>query len=226
MKTSNKIILGIFLFPFLLVLLMNIALYAKIKSGSYTTREQEIEENTITTPMQNFSDIDLTAIKNGRIEIKQGDGFAIRFEKWAKDNFEYEQQGNKLVLKSKKGRENEYKVVTVLCPSFSHLSADSIEVFVDAMQLGNTQIEVGAEANLNFAAHAQNLTLSGKKNSNISFQEGAIADTLNLQLVNGANFNKTAGIVKQIGQVNLEDSAALNIDGKTMRTLLQKQSQQ
>jgi hypothetical protein len=220
MKTSNKILSGLFIFPFLVVLFINLALYAKIKKGDFITQKQEEMETNISQKTSPFSDIVLDGFKNGRVVVKYNDSFSIRYEKWAKDNIEYEVQRNRLVIKTKKP--NDYSTITIFCPSFNNLSFDAVEVYVDSMRLGNVSIDAGTDARFNFAANAKNLTINGTKGSEISFESEAVVDTLNLQLTNGATFNKTEGIIKQAGFIQLADSASLNIDGTTMRALLAK----
>ncbi len=220
MKTSNKILLALFLLPFITVLLIMLTLHAKIKNGDFITEKQAQEENRITSQLAPFSDIDLSAYKNGRVEIKYSDSFYIHYDKSQKENINVEQQGNKLMLKTNKGSGN-YHFLTVFCPTFSALRFDSLEVFVDAMHLANARIDAGAETSLHFAAKAGKLTLSGQRGSNISFEDTAMIDTLNLQLSNGATFNNMHGVITRLGEIKLGDSAALNVGGKIMQMLLQ-----
>lgn len=220
MKTSNKILLTLFLLPFVTVLFIMLAVHAKIKNGDYITEKQEQEENRITNPLAPFSEIDLSAYKNGKVEIKYSDSFYIRYDKSQKENISIEEQGNKLVLKTNNGSDN-YHFATIFCPTFSALRFDSLEVFVDAMHLANIQIDAGAEASLHFAAKAASLAVSGQRGSTISLDDKAVVDTLNLELSNGASFNNMQGVITRLGLVRLEDSASMNIGGRTMQMLLQ-----
>lgn len=220
MKTSNKILVGLFLFPFLIVLFIDLTLYAKIKKGDYVSVEQAEIETGISQKLTPFTDITVDNFTNGRIEIKHGDSFSIRYGKWEKDNIFYENQNNKLVVM--KSKLNDYGTVTIYCPSFTSLSFNGVDVFVDSMHLGNVTLNVGTDARLEFGASAENVVINGKRGADISFQNNAVIDTLNMHLYNGAEFNKAQGTIKQAGTITLEDSASLNVDGITMRMLMKK----
>ena len=220
MKTSNKILLALFLLPFIIVLSIILTVHAKIKNGNYTTEKKEQEKNRITNQLNPFSDIDLSGYKNGRVEIKYSDSFYIYYDKVQKENINIEQEGNKLALKTNTSNDN-YHFVTILCPTFSALHFDSLNVSVGAMHLTNARIDAGAESTLHFAGKATKLTIAGLRNSNTSFEDKAIVDTLNLQLSNGATFNNMHGVIMQLGQVALDDSASVNVGGKTAELMLQ-----
>lgn len=219
MKTSNKILLALFLLPFITVLFIMLTVHAKIKNGDYITEKQERDKNSITTYLAPFTDIDLGAFKNGAVTIKYSDSFYINYDKSQKEHISFGQEGNTLGLITKRDNDN-YSFVTVYCPAFSKLRFDSLSVFIDSMQLTNVQIEAGAAASLRFAARAANLTLSGLGGSDISLEGSATVDTLNLQLSNGATFNNMHGMIRQLGQVKLADSATLNVDGRTMQEFI------
>ncbi|MFT3704882.1 MAG: hypothetical protein QM802_21125 [Agriterribacter sp.] len=223
MKTSNKILLTLFLLPFVIVLFMSLALYAKIKRGDFITGKQQDMENSIIKHTEPFSDIDLSHFTNGHLTIQYSDSFSIKYDKWEKDNIEYLQEGSKLMLKTKPG--SDYNTATILCPSFKNLRFDSLEVEIDSMHLSNTTLNIGNNASLNFGAQADNLQVNTAKGSGINFSENAIVDTLHLQLSNGATLNKESnGIIKHLGEIQLADSASITVDGKTMRMFLEKQN--
>lgn len=221
MKTSNKILTGLFVLPFIIVFLISLALYAKIKSGNFISQKQQEIENSIIKNTTAFTDIDLSAFNNGHVNIKHSDSFSIKYDKWERENIEYEQQGNKLILKTKPGRD--YNTATIFCPSFSNLNVNSLEVNVDDMRLSNAIINLGENASLQFEAQAQNLLIKAEKDASISFGSNAAIDTLNISLANGAALNKNNdGLIKHLGTVQLSDSAMLSVDGKTMRMFLEK----
>ena len=67
MKTSNKILVGLFLLPFLIVLFIDLTLYAKIKKGDYVSVEQAEIETSISQKLTPFTDITVDNFTNGRI---------------------------------------------------------------------------------------------------------------------------------------------------------------
>lgn len=223
MKTSNKILSGLFIFPFLVVLFINLALYAKIKRGDYITVKQYATENSITKHTSSFSDIDLSSFKNGFVSIQYSDSFSVQYDKQEKDNIEFLQEGNKIILKAKPGKS--YNTASIFCPSFNNLSFGLLDVEVDTMYLSNTTINLGPDANLRFRAQINNLHINADDRSRINIESNAVVDTLHMKLANGANFNKdNDGLIKQIGEIQLEDSALIYVDGKTMRMFLEKKN--
>lgn len=220
MKTSNKILLGLFLLPFIITTFITVVLYAKFQSGSYITQQQLDNETSVSETITAFTEIDLRGYKNGHVNIAYGDSFIIKYDKWSKDNLEYNSASKKLTIKTKK--REDYNSITIFCPSFSRLILDSTGVTIDSLALANASIDIGSEGNVVFRAQADSLTLDIKRGGNISFENNAAVQMLNLKLANGSEFNKTEGFIKQIGNVTLEDSASLNVDGKTMRMILER----
>lgn len=221
MKTSNKILLTLFLLPFGTVLFIMLALHAKIKNGDYITDQQLEEENNSRYSVQPFTEIYLQNFRYGNVTITKADSFSIKYGKEMKDNIEYRLNGNRLFVKSLGDRY--YSRVTIYCPSLNSIEADSSAVSVDSMSLGNCRITVGASSNLSFGAQADTLSLNLKDHSDLSFTSTAIVNVLSLAMGNQATLNQTQGIIRNRGEMLLADSATLSIDGRTMQKFITTQ---
>ena len=222
MKTSNKILLSLFVLPFIIVLFIYVSLYAKYKNGDYVTEQQVQNERSALTVVDQFNEIDLHGFKQGQISIKHSDSFAIRVDNWNKDQVEFQSQAGVLKLRSK--NQHGYLPVTVYCPGFTKLSIDSASAEIDPANLPGIVMNIGAEGNVTFNGSADSLTAEVKKNGTITLGSTADVKWLNLQLSNGSKFNNEQGRVQQIGNLLLEDSATLNVNGKTMRMILEKKN--
>jgi hypothetical protein len=221
MKTSNKILLTLFLLPFVTVLFIMLTIHAKIKTGDYITEKQLEEERNIRYTVQPFTEIYLQNFRYGNVTIAKADSFSIKYGKEIKDNIEYRLNGNSLSVKSLGN--NYYNRVTIYCPSFNSVEADSSAVSVDAMSLGNCRIAVGTSSSLSFGAQADTLNLNLKDRSDLSLTSTAKVNVLRLTMGNHATFNQTEGIIQNRGEMLLDDSATLSIDGRTMQKFINPQ---
>jgi hypothetical protein len=221
MKTSNKILLTLFLLPFVTVLFIMLTIHAKIKTGDYITEKQLEEERNIRYTVQPFTEIYLQNFRYGNVTIAKADSFSIKYGKEIKDDIEYRLNGNSLFVKSLGN--NYYNRVTIYCPSFNSVEADSSAVSVDAMSLGNCRIAVGTSSSLSFGAQADTLNLNLKDRSDLSLTSTAKVNVLRLTMGNHATFNQTEGIIQNRGEMLLDDSATLSIDGRTMQKFINPQ---
>ena len=221
MKTSNKILLTLFLLPFVTVLFIMLTIHAKIKTGDYITEKQLEEERNIRYTVQPFTEIYLQNFRYGNVTIAKADSFSIKYGKEIKDNIEYRLNGNSLSVKSLGN--NYYNRVTIYCPTFNSVEADSSAVSVDAMSLGNCRIAVGTSSSLSFGAQADTLNLNLKDHSDLSLTSTAKVNVLRLTMGNHATFNQTEGIIQNRGEMLLDDSATLSIDGRTMQKFINPQ---
>ncbi|HRP57772.1 hypothetical protein [Agriterribacter sp.] len=220
MKTSNKILLTLFALPFIMILFIYASLYAKYKSGDYVTEQQVENERSTLTIVHGFQGINLGGFGRGRISIKHSDSFAVRVDNRNKDQIEFQSQSGVLTLRSK--NRHGYLPVTVYCPGFSALSIDSATAEIDPFVLAGVTMDIGAEGNITFNGLADSLTVNIKRNGAITLGNAANVKWLNLQLANGSSFNNKEGGIQQIGNPVLEDSATLNVNGKTMRMIAEK----
>ena len=153
MKTSNKILLALFLLPFVVCLFIYVSLYAKYKNNDFITEKQLNEENHITEQLPPFNQIAIAHFK-GDITIEQSNDRSVRFEKWNKENFAYEVKNNVLNIRTIKGN---YASLTILCPSFEQLDADSAGVQINSMKFQNLRLNLGHEANVHFKGQADSI---------------------------------------------------------------------
>ncbi|HRP33850.1 MAG TPA: hypothetical protein PKV73_18260, partial [Agriterribacter sp.] len=76
MKTSNKILLSLFVTPFIIMACIFTALYGKYKNGEFVTLEQIEDETSRSLNVAPFSAINLSGLKQGYVTIKHADNYA------------------------------------------------------------------------------------------------------------------------------------------------------
>lgn len=217
MKTSNKILLSLFVTPFIIMACIFTALYGKYKNGEFVTLEQIEDETSRSLNVAPFSAINLSGLKQGYVTIKHADNYAVRVDMIHKDQLQVQSGNGVLTLVS--GNSHDYLPVTVYCPGFEHLSLDSANATIDNITLANATINIGIEGQVAFNGSADSLTVNIKRNGTFTMEDAANIKRINLHLANGARFNNEQGIVQEIGSLEMNDSAILNVSGKMMQMI-------
>ena len=96
MRTSNKIILGIFLAPLLILTCIQMALYAKYKSGHYVTMKSVQEDRFVRQALTNISHIAVYGLNNFR--IKPSASMQLEIEKDENAHLHYIVKGDSLII--------------------------------------------------------------------------------------------------------------------------------
>ncbi len=220
MKTSNKILLALFILPFVLATLAGFTFYSIQNSGQFITEEQYDKESKLTNIVPAFTGIDLLNYKGNHITISKSDSFAVVTDEWNKDKVSYEIKENTLILKTSSG--NEYIPVTILCPSLTIITTDSSEVSINDV-LKNSTINAKAESNITINGDADSLVLNIERNGNVNLDANSI-QKLQLKMDNGATLNIKESNLREFGNLAIEDSAAIRIDGKILKAILQQKT--
>lgn len=218
MKTSNKILLALFLLPFVVVTLVAFTFYSTYKSGKYSTQEEYEKEKEFLKITPSFNAINLSSY-NGRITIKSSDSFAIAVFEWDKDKVTPKVKDGVLTLLSK--NRNDYAPVTILCPSVSSITVDTAEVSVGKV-LKNTIITANAESNIFIDGDAENLSLNIKQGGTINTVEATI-QKLQLNIANGGRLIANESNIISFGDILLGDSAILEMKGRVLKTIMSPQ---
>lgn len=223
MKTSNKILLTLFVLPFVIMISIYTALYGKYKNGEYVTERQIENERSALTSVDAFTTIEMNGSENMHITVKHSDSFAVRVDKQHEDRLQFQSQGGVLTIRAKDRQY--YFPVTVYCPSFLRLSVDSANVEIGAVvPAAGITMHIGAEGRVTFNGPADSLTADVKRNGSIVLGNTADIKWLNLHMADGSRFTNEEGEVQQIGNLVLEDSATLHVNGKTMRMIAEKKN--
>jgi hypothetical protein len=96
MKTSNKILLGILLLPLLIIAAINMALYAKYKSGHYVAMSTVEQDRFTRQTLKNINYVALYGINN--CTIKPADTAKLEIEKDEHGHLHYSIHGDSLII--------------------------------------------------------------------------------------------------------------------------------
>lgn len=132
MRTSNKIILGIFVAPLLIIASVHIALYAKYKSGNYVMMKTAKEDRFVRFPLKNIRRVHVMGLNN--VNIITSDTARIEYEK-GNEAFQYTVTGDSLYVHGETvvnaGNHQEmdrgYQLVNIYLPGAS-ISADNASI--------------------------------------------------------------------------------------------------
>lgn len=204
MKTSNKILLGGFLFLILLITGIHITLYAKYKSGHYTIYSPVGNENQVA--MQSFPGISHVTIHSSGAIVEFGDVLAIR-----KDNgnaVQYVQQGDSLVItgRTEGPWSGDVGQVKLLLPNNATVSADYANISFEKMK-GNASVSStiylkNSTATFGFAgisSQLEHVRVNASENSSVIFRPNTAVSFLEAQL-NNSTFQYDG---KDIGQLSI-----------------------
>ncbi|MEP6746289.1 MAG: hypothetical protein ABJB86_01115 [Bacteroidota bacterium] len=96
MKASNKILIGIFGAPLVIVTSLNIALYAKYKTGNYIAMTKVHEDRYLHIPMKKISSVAVYGLNN--FNIIPADSFKLEIEKGNESHLRYAINGDSLII--------------------------------------------------------------------------------------------------------------------------------
>jgi hypothetical protein len=221
MKKSNKIILALALLVFALFTATDLALYAKYKKGDFITQAQLDESNNNSKQLDKFNTISIENC-NG-ISLVPSDSFLLRTNRNDRTEMSYTVKDGTLYIKpaGKYSGERAYANATIFCPSSINLSLNNSDMGLG--EQGWKWINAHAVASgLYINATIDSLTVVADNDSEIHLQDDGIVRKLNLQLNQKSRFTMDQGHLEEIGMVNLSDSSRLEVDGKTLKTFIEK----
>jgi len=135
MKTSNKILLGIFLVPVIIFASINVALYAKYKSGHYVAMKTVEEDRLIRQPLKNINHVAVYGLNDFR--MVPSDSAKLEIRKEEDSHLHFTIRGDSLIIHgdsviSRPGQEDDimrsYQSVTLYLPAAATITADNSEV--------------------------------------------------------------------------------------------------
>jgi hypothetical protein len=142
MKKSNKLLLGAFLTVILTITGIHIALYAKYKTGNYTIRHREVNDEN--DRMQTFPGVSFVIVRNvGTVTVMFGDTAAV--EKTQGNIIKYEQKGDSLFITGHNNKNNiqfgDRFQVNIILPSNVSIETDSVSsIFLQSKEFIKTKI--------------------------------------------------------------------------------------
>src|ERR1044072_954640 len=225
MKTSNKILLGIFLTIIVLSATINLMVYAKYKRGDYVpfVRDESAELTTVNLPASKYisisglCDVELVNSNTGRFEVKKGEEKGIV----------YQVVGDTIVIRSSTPFTNDqmdrgecnHQMVKLHFPAATEVLANYTHVRIkrakDSAQAPSYNIHLNKQSlllmyNDDDSKFINQLTLSSD-NSSINLKEHLVVYNLNLKL-NSSHFDSKKARIRGL-TLDVDDNTTINLSG-------------
>ncbi|MFT3936643.1 MAG: hypothetical protein QM726_23665 [Chitinophagaceae bacterium] len=237
MKTSNKIILGIFTLPLLILTLLQLALYAKYKSGNYISMKVEQENRFIKKSFTNISHIAVYGINN--CSIMPSDSLRLEIEKSENGHLHFAVVGDSLIIHGDTivsrgdGRteaERSYQDVNLYLPlatvgilannsdvslKGSKDSTKSASYFFSVVNDGSLKVEDGGDDNTH--VYFKGLTINASHSSGIELTSHTRVNDLQLTMVESAFTDNGAMIDKLM--IDADKLSNISLKGDNLRKL-------
>jgi hypothetical protein len=236
MRTSNKILLGIFAGPLVILTLIHVSLYAKYKSGNYVAMKTVNEDRFVRHSLKNITHIAVYGLNNFR--MVHSDSSTLEMEKNEDGHLHYTINGDSLVIHgdsmiNRPGQASEpersYQAVTVYLPAPAIVTADNTEVTLqgttDSLKAGSYQFSLThsasfkVEENGNDATpvYFKELVIQASHAAGIEFTGNTSMAELQLTMVESEFTDNGASIGKLT--VNADKVSTITLKGDNLKKL-------
>jgi hypothetical protein len=235
MKTSNKLLLGIFLSILILTTTIQLMVFAKYKRGDYTPfkREQYSQFTSLKVPPFKF-----VSVKGlGDCKIITSDTAKLEIQQYKQGQVYYRIVNDTLIIDGgalgkdpdNGNRSRNYQTVKVYVPPTVYINAVSSDV-----RLAGTPDSASAPS---FAIHLENYSFLGVYNkdqenadmyfnrlqvtsasSNIEFDDHIIINSLQFDKMVSSELDDKNALIKSI-TINADDNSKVNLSGKNVKAL-------
>ncbi len=237
MRTSNKILLGIFVLPLAVLATVNTALYTKYKAGHYVAMTTIEQERFIHQPLKTIKYVTVYGLNN--FTLKQADTAKLEIEKDEHGHLHYSIIGDSLIIHGdstiKRAGDNEvlrsYQNVNLYLPDEVSITADNSNVYLQGakdsvkaqsmeLQLRNSstcQIPDGDFDNATVPRYFNALSFQAAGSSGIELSNAARISTLNLDVTNSQFDDKSAAIGRLV--ISADKTSSLTLRGDNLQKL-------
>lgn len=232
MKTSNKILLGIFLTIIVFSVTINLMVYAKYKRGDYEPfKRDEMKLTNVNLPASRYVSItglcsvELINSAAPRFEVQQGKEKAIT----------YHMVGDTVVIHGNTSLTNEqiergecnYQLFKLHLPAATQLCAYRAEVTIngaaDSTQAPTFNIHLNKRSflvmdnNDRENKYVNQLLLSGD-NAKFNLQDHLVINDLSLKLVNGCGFDGKRAEIRSV-KLDVDNASTISLSGNSIKNI-------
>jgi len=234
MKTSNKILLGIFLSPLLVIAAINLTLYAKYKSGHYVAMATVEQDRFIRETLKNIRYVAVYGINN--LGIQSADTAKLEIEKDAHGHLHYNIHGDSLIIHGdsavRRGTENEilrsYQSVNLYLPGEAYIIADNSDVYLkgskDSTKAKSYQFQLSGstsckmrETDPETALQYFNTIVVQAKEAQMELSDNARVKQLNLSLQN-TGFDDKNALIESLS-IDADKASSLTLKGDNLKKM-------
>lgn len=232
MKTSNKILLGVFLTIIVLSATINLMVYAKYKRGDSVpfVRDETAKLTTVNLPAAKY--ISITGLCNVELINSNKPWFEVGQNE--EKGIVYQVVGDTIMISSKNLLINEqmenvqcnYQLLKVHFPAATQVFANYAHVRVkgtaDSAQAPSFNIHLNKKSLLlvydeNDSKFLNQLTLSSDM-SNINLEDHLVINNLNLKLANSSLFDSKKAGIKGL-TLDVDDNSTIKLSGSSIKNL-------
>jgi hypothetical protein len=233
MKTSNKILLGIFIAIILLTTTVQLMVYAKYNRGEYVKFQREEYSQVTKLSVQPFKFLSVAAL--GKCKIVVSDTPRLEVENYDKEKLPYRVVNDTLVIDGDPKNENtgdkrrpvNYQQIKIYLPATTLIRAaysniyfrgdtDSAKAPSYTVQLKkNTHFYIEGKSH-NTAAYINELHITGES-SNVELNENVTINNLTIQLIASQIDDKKASI--QSMSIDADAKSSVNLSGTNIKAL-------
>ncbi len=230
MKTSNKLLLGIFITIILLTTAVQLMVYAKYKRGDYVKFDRD--------NFSSFTKVDIPAVRfisitgMGNINIMPGDTSKLEIQKENVSPLSYRVVNDTLIIigdtthaidDPERGSRN-YNHVNVYLPATVQINASNSALRVggaaDSASAPSYTVKLEKDSRLfinnNAAVYFNQLNINSD-HSKIELNDHVLINDLNVQLINSNIDDKEAGIKKLT--MDADSKSTVTLSGKNIKAL-------
>lgn len=231
MKTSNKILLGVFLTILLLSATINLMVYAKYKRGDYVPFVREEERLTsVNLPAAKY--VSVTALC--RVELINSVAPKLEVRKGEENGITYKMVGDTMVIMSNtalpekiEDGECNRQLLKLRLPATTEVYAHCADIKIN----GNTDSTLAPSYNIHLdkrsflytndndddTRYINQLLLWGD-DTRFRLDPHIIVSGLNLKMANGSRFDDEKGEIRNL-TLDVDNSSAINLSGKSIKNL-------
>lgn len=236
MKTSNKILLGIFLAIILLTTVVQLMVLAKYKRGEYVPfqRDNIIKVASIKVPATRF-----VSLKNlGNCVLVNSDTSRFEVDEDKAGNISYRVVNDTLIIRGdttltadqlERGERN-HQLVIIFLPAAIQVNATSSNIYingaVDSLRAPSYNIHLYKRSELNIreqwqkpgAAAYFNRLLINSEISTISLDDWTIVNDLNLTLALNSSMDNNNATIKKMA-LEMDSYSKITLSGNSIKSL-------
>ena len=197
MRTSNKIIVGIFLAPLIILTAIHVTLYAKYKSGNYVSMKKVTEDRFTRLALTHIISVSVYGLNN--FNIIPSDTATLEMEKLQNDRLHYVVNGDSLVIRADSTSETNgnfprnYQAINLYLPGNATIYANnsSIDLFgtADSLKAASYRFTLNNSSDLETRQrddrptfHFKELLIGATPSCKIALSPGCRVNSMDLNL--------------------------------------------
>lgn len=231
MKTSNKILLGIFLATLLLTTTINLIVYAKYKRGNFEPFVRQ-EEGLTSVNLPAAKYVSITALCRVELLNSATPGYEVR--KGQEKGITYRMVGDTLVLLDNTTTPNETEqgecnsqLLKLYLPATTEVYAHDADIRIDGKTDSTQAPSYTIYLDKRSFLHTNNndddnryinqLLLSGN-DTRLELDEHIIVNNLNLKLVNDSRFDDQRGVIRSL-TLDVDKKSTVHLTGNSIKNI-------